>query len=97
MTHDTTGTNRQTSPLHPYAERFEVHDTMPEHGVAREQILSELREMSTEEDRKGDSGRVSGSSETRKAFPRLSPLRSHVCSTAANNVGPLVCGAAGSA
>ncbi len=61
MTHDTTGTNRQTSPLHPYAERFEVHDTMPEHGVAREQILSELREMSTEEDRKGDSGRVSGS------------------------------------
>ena len=52
---------RPTSPLHPYAGRYEVHGTMPEQGVPREQILRELREMSTEEDRKGDGGRVSGS------------------------------------
>ena len=52
---------RPTSRLHPYAGRFEVHDTIPEHGVDRAQILSELRQMSSEEDAKGDSGRVSGS------------------------------------
>ena len=56
-----TTTNRPTSPLHPYAGRYDVHATMPEEGVSREEILRELREMSTEEDRKGDEGRVSGS------------------------------------
>ena len=49
------------SPMHPYADRYEVHSTMPEQGVSRDEILRELREMSTEEDAKGDSGRVSGS------------------------------------
>ena len=52
---------RPKSPLHPYAGRFEVHATMPDEPVSREQILDELRQMSTEEDRKGDTGRVSGS------------------------------------
>ena len=54
-------TNRPVSPLHPYAGRFEVHDRMPVDGVPRAEILDELRQMSTEEDRRGDSGRVSGS------------------------------------
>ncbi|MEO7398600.1 MAG: aminotransferase class V-fold PLP-dependent enzyme, partial [Ilumatobacteraceae bacterium] len=54
-------TRRPASPLHPYADRFQVHATMPETGISRERILGELREMSSEEDRKGDSGRVSGS------------------------------------
>ncbi|MCU1390727.1 MAG: Pyridoxal-dependent decarboxylase [Ilumatobacteraceae bacterium] len=58
----TTSTNpRPTSPLHPYAGRFPVHATMPETGVPRAEILDELRQMSSEEDAKGDSGRVSGS------------------------------------
>ena len=52
---------RPVSPLHPYAERYEVHAAMPEQGIGRDQILGELREMSAEEDSKGDSGRVSGS------------------------------------
>src|SRR5215213_477772 len=52
---------RPTSPMHPYAGRFDVHDTIPDEGVPREQILDELRQMSKEEDAKGDSGRVSGS------------------------------------
>jgi sphinganine-1-phosphate aldolase len=47
--------------MHPYAGRFEVHDALPENGVSRQQILDELRQMSSEEDAKGDSGRVSGS------------------------------------
>ena len=49
------------SPLHPYADRYEVHASLPEEGVGREVILRELREMSTAEDAMGDSGRVSGS------------------------------------
>src|SRR3954462_2880543 len=57
----TPAVQRPTSPMHPYAGRFEVHDVMPESGVPREQILDELRQMSSEEDAKGDSGRVSGS------------------------------------
>ena len=54
-------TPRPTSPLHPYAGRFEVHATMPEQPVSRVEILDELRQMSMEEDKRGDSGRVSGS------------------------------------
>lgn len=49
------------SPLHPYADRYDVHASLPEEGVGREVILRELREMSTAEDAMGDSGRVSGS------------------------------------
>ncbi len=54
-------TSKPVSPLHPYADRYDVHSEMPEHGVSRDEILRELREMSTEEDSMGDSGRVSGS------------------------------------
>lgn len=54
-------TSKPVSPLHPYADRYDVHSEIPEHGVSRDEILRELREMSTEEDIKGDSGRVSGS------------------------------------
>ena len=49
------------SPMHPYADRYDVHSAMPEQGVSRDEILRELSEMSNEEDAKGDSGRVSGS------------------------------------
>ena len=56
-----TTSKRPTSPMHPYAGRYDVHAELPEVGVPREQILRELAEMSAEEDRKGDSGRVSGS------------------------------------
>ena len=47
--------------LHPYAGRYEVHATMPEKGVDREQVLRELAEMAREEDEHGHSGKVSGS------------------------------------
>ena len=61
MTTSSAPTPRPALPMHPYADRYSVHATMPEQGVPREQILRELQEMSTLEDRKGDSGRVSGS------------------------------------
>jgi sphinganine-1-phosphate aldolase len=53
--------NRPASPLHPYADRYDEHDRLPDTGVDRATILDELRQMSTEENAKGDSGRVSGS------------------------------------
>ncbi len=52
---------RPTSPYHPYAGRYDVHPGLPEAGIPREQILSELAEMAAREDRKADSGKVSGS------------------------------------
>ncbi|MCB1257921.1 MAG: aspartate aminotransferase family protein, partial [Microthrixaceae bacterium] len=45
----------------PYAERFPVNRTLPEHGRSHEEILSELKEMATEEDRTWETGQVSGS------------------------------------
>ncbi len=56
-----TTSNKPKSPMHPYAERYEVHDELPETPVPRDEILRELREMSVEEDKRGDSGRCSGS------------------------------------
>jgi glutamate/tyrosine decarboxylase-like PLP-dependent enzyme len=47
--------------FYPYRHRFEVHERLPSSGVPREQLLSELRTMATEEDALGDAGRCSGS------------------------------------
>jgi sphinganine-1-phosphate aldolase len=45
---------------HPYAERYGVNRRIPETGIPREQVLAELREMATEEDRSWETGQVSG-------------------------------------
>lgn len=45
---------------HPYAERYGVNRRIPTHGIPREQVLAELREMATEEDRSWETGQVSG-------------------------------------
>jgi glutamate/tyrosine decarboxylase-like PLP-dependent enzyme len=47
--------------FYPYRHRFEVHDRLPRAGVPREQLLTELRTMASEEDALGDAGRCSGS------------------------------------
>ena len=52
---------RPNSTLHPYAGRFPVNRTMPDHGVARSEILDIVAQMQKEEDAKADNGRVSGS------------------------------------
>lgn len=52
---------RSNASLHPYAGRFPVNRTMPEHGVARAELLDTIAQMQGEEDAKGDAGRVSGS------------------------------------
>jgi glutamate/tyrosine decarboxylase-like PLP-dependent enzyme len=45
---------------HPYAERFGVNHELPEQGRSREEILSELRTMATEEDMVWERGQCSG-------------------------------------
>lgn len=45
---------------HPYAERYGVNRRIPEQGLPRDEILGQLREMATEEDRSWETGKVSG-------------------------------------
>jgi glutamate/tyrosine decarboxylase-like PLP-dependent enzyme len=47
--------------FYPYRDRFREHRHIPEAGLDRDQILGEVRAMAAEEDRIGDSGKVSGS------------------------------------
>jgi sphinganine-1-phosphate aldolase len=46
--------------FYPYAERYGVNREIPEGGRSREEILGELREMATEEDRAWEDGKCSG-------------------------------------
>ncbi len=46
--------------FYPYAERYGVNRELPESGRSREELLGELREMATEEDRVWETGRCSG-------------------------------------
>jgi glutamate/tyrosine decarboxylase-like PLP-dependent enzyme len=45
---------------HPYAERYGVNRRIPEQGIPRAEILQQLKEMATEEDRSWETGQVSG-------------------------------------
>ena len=47
-------------PTFPYADRFEVHRTLPETGLSRDEVLSQLHTMATEEDQFWEGGKVSG-------------------------------------
>ena len=44
----------------PYADRFTINRTLPEHGRPREEVLAELREMADLEDDTWETGKVSG-------------------------------------
>jgi glutamate/tyrosine decarboxylase-like PLP-dependent enzyme len=45
---------------YPYADRFPINRTLPEHGRPREEVLAELRAMADLEDDTWESGKVSG-------------------------------------
>jgi sphinganine-1-phosphate aldolase len=45
---------------HPYADRFEVHRTLPERGRPREEVLAELAVIAAEEDAFWETGKCSG-------------------------------------
>jgi glutamate/tyrosine decarboxylase-like PLP-dependent enzyme len=44
----------------PYEDRFPVHHTLPERGLAREEVLAELEAMAKEEDAFWETGKCSG-------------------------------------
>ena len=46
--------------FYPYAERYGVNREIPDDGRSREEILAEMREMATEEDRAWEDGKCSG-------------------------------------
>jgi glutamate/tyrosine decarboxylase-like PLP-dependent enzyme len=46
--------------FYPYAERYGVNREIPDQGRSREEILGELREMATEEDKAWEDGKCSG-------------------------------------
>src|SRR4051794_14157529 len=46
--------------FYPYAERYGVNREIPDHERSREEILGELREMATEEDKAWEDGKCSG-------------------------------------
>ncbi|HEX5822509.1 MAG TPA: hypothetical protein VFY30_12155, partial [Solirubrobacterales bacterium] len=46
--------------FYPYAERYGVNRELPDDGRSREEILTEMREMASEEDRAWEDGKCSG-------------------------------------
>jgi sphinganine-1-phosphate aldolase len=44
----------------PYAEKYGVNRRIPEQGMAREEVLAQLRDMATAEDATWETGKVSG-------------------------------------
>jgi len=48
------------SSFHPYAERYGVNRSIPEHGMAREEVLEQMRTMAREEDASWEGGTCSG-------------------------------------
>ena len=45
---------------YPYADRYAVNRTLPDHGRPRAEVLAEMREMATEEDAFWETGKISG-------------------------------------
>jgi glutamate/tyrosine decarboxylase-like PLP-dependent enzyme len=45
---------------YPYADRFEIHRSLPATGLSRPEVLAQLHTMATEEDRFWETGKCSG-------------------------------------
>ena len=45
---------------YPYADRFEIHRALPETGLTRQEVLTQLHTMAGEEDRFWETGKCSG-------------------------------------
>ena len=45
---------------YPYADRFEIHRRLPEVGLSRDEVLSQLHTMAKEEDVFWEGGKVLG-------------------------------------
>ena len=45
---------------YPYADRFAIHRSLPEEGMSRQEVLTQLHTMATEEDAFWETGKCSG-------------------------------------
>ncbi len=87
---------------YPYAERFPVQRSIPETGRNRDEVLDELRQMATEEDRAWETGQVSGSyycgdhdhydflGEAFGMFAHVNALQRDVCPSATKFEGEII-------
>jgi len=57
---DQSNDNQPVDPFKPYTGRFQIHDVIPEKGRDKEELLSELSSMATEENLRWQNGLVSG-------------------------------------
>lgn len=89
-------------PDYPYADRFPVNRTLPDHGRPREEILAELRTMAAEEDEIWESGKVSGTmysgdhahyrflNEAFGLFAHVNALQRDICPSATRFEGEII-------
>jgi sphinganine-1-phosphate aldolase len=87
---------------YPYADRYEVHRRLPDHGRARSDVLAELREMATEEDTTWETGKVSGTmycgdhehyafmNEAFGLFAHVNVLQRDICPSATKFEGEII-------
>ena len=87
---------------HPYANRYPVVRSLPEHGRDRAEILAELREMATAEDSFWQTGKASGSfycgdmdhyafmSEAFGLYGHMNALQRDVCPSATKFEGEII-------
>jgi sphinganine-1-phosphate aldolase len=86
----------------PYADRFPVNRSIPEQGRDRREVLDEMRQMATEEDRTWESGQISGSyycgdhghyefmTEAFGLFAHVNALQRDVCPSATKFEGEII-------
>ncbi|MGZ4289584.1 MAG: pyridoxal phosphate-dependent decarboxylase family protein, partial [Gaiellaceae bacterium] len=88
--------------LYPYADRFGVNRSFPEHGRSRDEVLGELRAMATEEDSFWETGRCSGTiycgdhehyaflNETFGLFAHMNALQRDMCPSQTRFEGEII-------
>jgi sphinganine-1-phosphate aldolase len=87
---------------YPYAERYPVNRTLPEHGRPRDEILAELHEMAKEEDAFWETGKCSGTmycgdhehydfmNESFGLFAHVNALQRDMCPSATRFEGEII-------
>jgi sphinganine-1-phosphate aldolase len=88
--------------LYPYADRFGVTHSFPEHGRPRDELLGELRAMATEEDGLWETGKCSGTiycgdhehyaflNETFGLFAHMNALQRDMCPSQTRFEGEII-------
>ena len=86
----------------PYADRFTVNRTLPDHGRPRAEVLAEMREMATAEDTFWETGKVSGTmycgdhehyaflNETFGLFAHMNALQRDMCPSQTRFEGEII-------